>query len=179
MRFSPFLLLTFVCFPSAAAAQGNVGLMTPWDFKKTIENLTSYSTRLSPMLDEVKPLEWKDAADGYSAQQQLLKSQLASIAILTRNLANDPERLPEVLDLFFRYENFDITLASLVEGVRRYQNPAVADLLTGMRNENSPVRQALKNYMLELAAAKDREFRIVDLEAQRCRGQLLKPGRRN
>ena len=153
--------------------------MTPWDFKKTIENLTDYSKRLHPMLEQVKSADWKDAPEGYAAQQKLVKTQLESIAILTQNLAKDPERLPEVLDLFFRYETFDLTLASLVEGVRRYQNPAVADLITGMRNANSPARQALKDYMMELATTKDQELRIVDREAQRCRGVLLKPSRRN
>ena len=172
MRFSPFLLLALVS--NQVFAQNPSGLMTSWDFKKTIENLTLYSKRLNPILDQVKPAEWKDAPEGYVAQQQLVKTQLASIAILTQNLAKDPERLPIALDLFFRYENFDITLASLVDGIRRYQNPAVADLINGVRNENSPARQALKDYLVDLAATRDQEFRIVDQEAQRCRGQLLK-----
>ena len=137
-----------------------------------------YSKRLDPILDQVKPAEWRDSPDGYSGQQKLVKVQLQSIAILTQNLAKDPERLPLVLDLFFRYENLEVTLSSLVEGVRRYQNPAVADLITGLRNENSPARQSLKDYVMELAAVKDQEFRIVDQEAQRCRGMLLKPSRR-
>ena len=180
MRFSSFLFaMAFVLVPGQVAAQGNAGLTTPWDFKKTIENLTLYSKRLHPMLDQVKPEEWKDAPDAYTAQQQLVKTQLESIALLSQNLAKDPERLPIVLDLFFRYENFEITLASLVEGVRRYQNPAVADLITGLRNENSPARQSLKDYVMELAASRDQEFRIMDQEAQRCRGLLLKPTRRN
>lgn len=172
-----FLILLAI-FPSHLAAQNNGGLTTPWDFKKTFENLTSYSKRLHPMLDQVKPSAWADAPEGYGAQQQLVKSQLDSITILTQNLMKDPERLPMVLDLFFRYENFDITLASLVEGVRRYQNPAVADLITGLRNENSPARQSLKNYLVELASTKDQEFRIADEEAQRCRGTILKSPRR-
>ena len=173
MRFSPFFLLAL--FSTQVFAQSRAsGLMTPWDFKKTIENLTLYSKRLNPMLDQVKPREWTNAPDGYVAQQQLVKTQLSSIAILTQGLAKDPERLPIALDLLFRYENFDITLASLVDGIRRYQNPAVADLINGVRNENSPARQALKDYVVDLAATKDQEFRIVDQEAQRCRGQILK-----
>ena len=178
MRF-PSFLFAIAIVPSQIVAQGNAGLTTPWDFKKTIENLSLYSKRLNPILDQVKPGEWRDAPAAYTAQQQLVKTQLESIAILTQNLAKDPERLPVVLDLFFRYENFELTLASLVEGVRRYQNPAVADLITGLRNENSPARQSLKDYMVELAATRDQEFRIVDQEAQRCRGMLLKPTRRN
>ena len=178
MRSFPFLLLALAAIPArVVSAQSPAGLVTPWDFKKTIENLTLYSKRLNPMLDQVRPVEWKGAPEGYVAQQKLVKTQLASIAILTQNLAKDPERLPLALDLFLRYENFDITLASLTDGVRRYQNPAVADLINGVRNENSPARQALKDYVVDLAAIKDQEFRIVDQEAQRCRGQLLKPTR--
>lgn len=178
MRLLVFLL-TLPLLPATASAQSSGGLMTPWDFKRTIENLTQYSTRLNPLLDQVKPSEWKDAPEGYSGQQKMVKTQLASITFLTQNLAKDPERLPVVLDLFFRYENFDVTLASLLEGVRRYQNPAVADLITGLRNEISPARQSLKDYMVDLATTKDQELRIVDQEAQRCRGSLLKPTRRN
>lgn len=170
---SLFLLL-FALPSTGLFGQSNSGLTNPWDFKKTIENLTVYSTKLKPMLDEVKPLEWRNAPEGYAAQQTLVKTQLQSISVLLQALAKDPEHLPAVLDLFFRYENFNITLGSLVEGVRRYQNPAVADLITGLRNENAPARQGLKDYMVELATAKDLEFRIVDQEAQRCRGSILK-----
>ena len=169
-----FFYLLAVLSAGGLCAQEHPGLMTSWDFKKTIEGLTSYSKRLIPILDQVKASEWRGAPDGYASQQKLVKSQLDSIAVLTQNLAKDPERLPMILDLFFRYENFDLSLASLVEGVRRYQNPAVADLLTGLRNEHAPARQGLKDYMLELASTKDQEFRIVDQEAQRCRGTILK-----
>jgi len=170
---SLFLFLIPV-LPTALSGQSNTGLTNPWDFKKTIENLTLYSGKLTPILDGVRPDEWRGAPAGYAAQQTMVKTQLSSITILLQGLAKDPERLPAVLDLFFRYENFDITLASLIEEVRRYQNPAVADLITGMRNENSPARQGLKDYMVELATTKDQELRIVDQEAQRCRGQLLR-----
>jgi hypothetical protein len=179
MKRFPLFLLPIALLPAGLFGQTNSGLTNPWDFKKTIENLTRYSGKLAPMLDSVKPAEWPDAPGGYTEQQKLVKSQLESITILLQALTKDPERLPAVLDLFFRYENFDITLASLMEGVRRYQNPAVADLITGLRNENSPARQGLKDYMVELAATKDQELRIVDQEAQRCRGQILKAPRRD
>jgi hypothetical protein len=170
----PLRRLSWFLFPLTLIAQDGGGLQNPWDFRKTIESLTSYSKRLAPMLDQVKPGEWSGAPEGYAAQQKLIKTQLDSIAYLTSTLAKDPERLPDVLDLFFRYENFEITLNSLVEGVRRYQNPAVADLITGLRNENAPARQGLKDYMVELATTKDQELRIVDKEAQRCRSSILK-----
>jgi hypothetical protein len=147
-----FLFLVTLLLPAQSFGQG---LTNPWDFKKTIENLTAYSGKLTPILDNLKPEEWSDAPAGYAAQQQLIRTQLASITVLLQALSKDPERLPAVLDLFFRYENFDITLASLLEGVRRYQNPAVADLITGLRNENAPARLGLKEYMVELATTQD------------------------
>ena len=172
MKPTSLLLSLVALLPASLLGQSDAGLTTPWDFKKTVENLTSYSAKLTPLLDGVKPEDWRGAAEGYAGQQKLIKTQLASITILLQDLKKDPERLPLVLDLFFRYENFDITLASLLEGVRRYQNPAVAELITSLRNENGPARQGLKDYMVELATTKDQEFRVVDQEAQRCRGQL-------
>ena len=103
-----------------------------------------------------------------------MTTQLRSIQLVAASLLKDPERLPIALDLFFRYETFDVTLGSLIEGVRRYQNPALADLISGMRTENAGLRQNLKDYMLELAVTKEQEFRIADQEAQRCRTGILK-----
>src|SRR5882757_2658223 len=109
MKWFPSLLLPLmVVIPARpVAAQSNGGLTTPWDFKKTIENLGVYSKRLNPLLDQVKPAEWRDAPEGYAAQQKLVKTQLESISVLTQSLSKDPERPPVVLDLFFRYENFE------------------------------------------------------------------------
>ena len=63
-------------------------------------------------------------------------------------------------------------LNSLVDGVRHYQNPAIGDLLMGVLAENSSNRDKLRQYITDLANTKEQEFKIVDQEAQRCRGVL-------
>jgi hypothetical protein len=65
------------------------------------------------------------------------------------------------------------TLGSLVEGIRKYQNPALADLTQSVMAENSNNLDRLRHYLQDLAAQKEQEFQIADREAQRCRSVLL------
>ena len=60
-------------------------------------------------------------------------------------------------------------LDSLSEGVRRYQNPALAELIQGTISENLVHRARLRNYLSELVATKQDELRIANEEAQSCR----------
>ena len=66
-------------------------------------------------------------------------------------------------------------LGSLIEGIRKYQNGAVGDLVQGIMNENSGNRERLRQYIVDLANEKEQEFQIADKEAQRCRGTILRP----
>jgi hypothetical protein len=58
--------------------------------------------------------------------------------------------------------------------VRRYQNPAVGDLMISVMAANSTNRDQLRQYITDLAETKEQEFQIVDKEAQRCRGNLVR-----
>src|SRR5579883_2894924 len=73
---------------------------------------------------------------------------------------------------YVRLQSLENRLHSLADGVRKYQNPAVGDLLLGVLAENSSNRDNLRQYITDLAAQKEQEFQIVDKEAQRCRGIL-------
>ena len=66
------------------------------------------------------------------------------------------------------------TFGSVIEGIRKYQNPAIADLLQGVINENSANRDKFRQFVTDLATQKEQEFQVVDKEAQRCRGVLMK-----
>jgi hypothetical protein len=44
----------------------------------------------------------------------------------------------------------------------------------GVSAENSANRDKLRQYITDLAAAKEQEFDVADKEAQRCRGMLTK-----
>jgi len=78
------------------------------------------------------------------------------------------------MDTYFRLQTMEQMLGSLATGVRRYQNPAIGDLLSGIANENAANREFLEQYLKDLAAVREAEFQIADAEAQRCRGILSK-----
>ena len=61
-----------------------------------------------------------------------------------------------------------------MESIRKYQNPAVGELVQGIMYENSGDRDRLREYVRELATEKEQEFQIADKEAQRCRGTLMR-----
>lgn len=63
-------------------------------------------------------------------------------------------------------------LDSLEEGIRKYQNPALAELLRGAMTENAVHVEKFRQYIVQLAAVKEHEWTVMNEEAQRCRGQL-------
>src|SRR5579871_5669215 len=141
-----------------------------------IASLSSQASRLKPILDQLTPKEWvaKGAPDAYLAQWKGAQDELVYLTDSAKALEKQPERLPLALDTYFRLQSLELKLNSLVEGVRNYQNPAVGDLLIGVAAENSANRDKLRQYITDLASAKEQEFEIADKEAQRCRGTLSK-----
>ena len=91
-----------------------------------------------------------------------------------QSLRKQPEKLTLALETLFRLQSVESQVNSLVDGVRRYQNPAVGDLLVSVVSANSANRDQLRQYVTDLAQTKEQEFQIVDTEAQRCRGTLTR-----
>jgi ABC-type transporter Mla subunit MlaD len=89
-------------------------------------------------------------------------------------MKKQPEKLTVGLDTLFRLQAVEAQVNSLLEGVRRYQNPAVGDLLVSVVSANSGNRDKLRQYITDLAQTKEEEFQVVDREAQRCRGTLMR-----
>jgi hypothetical protein len=168
-------LLCFV-LPALAAtvwptAAQQSGFVPEWEIRKTVAAIAAQCQRLQPLLDQVNPKDWvaKGAPEAYVTQWNSTRTNLEHMRVSAENLTREPERLTFALDTFFRLGAFESMLGSLAEGVRKYQNPAIADLLHGVMSENSANREKLRAYMLELAEAKEQEFRVVNQEAQRCR----------
>jgi len=116
----------------------------------------------------------KGAPDTYIAQWKSGMAQLKGLSALATQIAPQPDRLEDVLSVLFRIQSLEITAGSLNDGLRRYQNPALAELLSGTLAESTPSREKLQQFALALAADKEKEFQIVDKEAQRCRGNLTR-----
>ncbi len=140
-----------------------------------LRSLKSGSERYQPILEEVKPQEWmaKGAPEAYVKQLKALRDEIGYLQQTADELSKKPDRTTKALEAYLRLQSVNSMMDSIVEGVRRYQNPAVADLLEGIMNENGDIAQQLRDYLVELVASKENECRIANEEAQRCRATLI------
>ena len=140
-------------------------------------SFSAQAKRLKPILDQLTPQEWvsKGAPDTYVTQWRGAQDELGYLVNSVSSLEKQPDRLTVALDAYFRVQSLADRLNSLVDGVRKYQNPAVGDLLVGVAGENATNRDKLRQYVTDLAANKEEEFQVVDKEAQRCRGVVNAP----
>jgi hypothetical protein len=127
------------------------------------------------MMDQIKPDQWvaKGASDTYVAQWKTSKDQCKALVADAVALAQAPYKIVDVLKVLFRVQFLEISMGSLEEGLRKYQNPALAELLNGTRAENIPLREKLQQYAIDLADQREQDYKVADAEAQRCRGQLV------
>jgi hypothetical protein len=158
--------------------------MDPGDVSAAAKSIAERSAHLKPMLDEVHPPEWvaKGAPETYVSQWNSLKEQNQAIAsdmaVIARNAEakqNDAVQaatLGPLLQALFRVHRFDGDLEGLRGAIRRYQNPALADLIESVAEGGERGVETLQRYAVQLAADKDRQLDVVDKEAQRCRALL-------
>jgi len=137
-------------------------------------SIAAHSARLTPFLEQVHAKDWvaKGAPETYSAQVTSAQAQIQGIESDMANLAQHPERMQECMKALFRVQSFHRSLDSLMGGLRKYQNPALADLIQSVAVEDQEDLGKLQDYILELANQKEQEYLVVDHEAQRCRASL-------
>jgi hypothetical protein len=167
-------------FCGAWLCQGQTAELTPaWNMRKALDDLVSQSQRLAPMLEEIKPAEWtgKGAPETYIDQHKSVLAEMGYLKRTAEDLARQPESLPTALQLYFRLQALEAMLDSLSQGVRRYQDPALANLMQTTISDNDSHRVRLGEYLMELATTKEAEFRAADSEAQRCRVELIRQPR--
>jgi hypothetical protein len=151
------------------------GVPQEWEVRKDLAVLVEQIGKLKPLLDAVKPAEWiqKGAPEAYVAQRDAVVAESSYVTRSAGELAADTERLTLALETYLRLESLDALLDSLNEGIRKYQNPALADLIRGAMTDGAAARNKLKQYVVQLAALKEDQLRVADREAQRCRESLL------
>lgn len=176
-----FFRYTFRIVAMAVAGQlctlaQQAGVPTDWDVQKLVRAIAEQSGRMQPLVEQIRPSEWvaKGASDTYVQQWNSAHAQAQTVKLSADNLVQEPERLSAALDTYFRLQNLEIVLSSLIDGVRKYQNPALADLVRSVLSENNASRQQLRQYLVDLAAVKEQEFKVMDEEAQRCRESISK-----
>jgi hypothetical protein len=160
-------------------AAGGGSIASEWDIRTTVKVLNQQTAQLLPILDSLKVKEWTAAGASSVYEQQLdsAKVQLQGFSPAVTEFERHVEKLSSALDVFFRLQNLDAVLGSLTDGVTRYQNPALGELMQGILGQYQNSRQQLRQYMLDLATSKEQEYELMDREAQRCRGDLLRQSR--
>ena len=170
-----YILPLLVPIALALPAQAQ-GVSAPWDISQTLMSLAEQTQRLTPILDQLTPQQWekKGAPAAYTSQWRNARNEVGYLLGAAQSLRKQPEKLTLALETLFRLQAVESQVNSLVDGVRRYQNPAVGDLLVSVVSANSANRDQLRQYVTDLAMTKEQEFQIVDTEAQRCRGTLTR-----
>ena len=162
-------------FAIFASAQEK-GIEPEWDIRPVLKDIAARSQGMLPVLEQIDTaaMTKNGAPDTYLSQLNESKVQAKALATEALALANSPDKLSADLLTFFRMQSLERTVLSIEEGIRKYWNPAVADLLASEMAENSANRDRFQHYILDLAAEKEQEYAIMDREAQRCRGDLAK-----
>lgn len=136
--------------------------------------ISQRSEHLKPMIEEVHAADWaaKGAPEAYAAQWRSLTEQNQAIEDDMTAIAQNPEAMQDVMRALFRVHRFDSDLDGLLGAVRRYQNPALADLIESVAAGDRSGVEKLQQYVLDLANEKERQLDVEDKEAQRCRSML-------
>ncbi len=172
MKFASLFLIA-IANPHLQGQTG--GVSTEWDLRRLLDALVVQTDHLKSVIAQVKTdaMVANGAPQAYISQWKTAQTELTYLQGSVESLAKQPERLPLALDAFFRMQAMESTLGSVFEGMRKYQNPALADLLQGVVNENSTNRDRLRQYIQDLSVQKEQEFQVADKEAQRCRATIL------
>src|SRR5438132_13941426 len=120
------------------------------DIRQALDQITGHAKRLLTLLDQLEPENWvssKGAPEAYVGQWKSSRAQAQALIVDGQSLAKEPDKLPVALQTYFRVQAVQSLVGSLVEAIRKYQNPAMADLFTGVAAEGSVDRERLRQYM--------------------------------
>ena len=167
------LTFAFLATLVTAAAQ-EAGLPPEWEVRKHLDDLVAQTSRFDPVLNQLQPDTWvsNGAPEAYVTQYKSLRDEVKYLGQVAANLARQPERMSVAFDAYQRLQLIESRLQSLAEGIRRYQNPAVADLLLSLVTETNGSRDRLRQYVFELIAQREKERDVLEKEAQRCRASI-------
>lgn len=171
--------LIFLTLSFAALAQ-QAGVAPEWEARRDIPALPEKIKKLLPVLQQLHPEQWvaKGASDAYVQQWKSVQAEAGYLQTTVDSLAKQPDKLTLALEAYFRMLAIETRMGNLVEAIRKYQNPALADLLQSMAADNLTARVGLQQYITDVATQRESEWKIMESEAQRCRTQMTAPGSR-
>lgn len=167
-------LLSLVFFFLLSSLLPAQGFSAPWDVSQTATSLAAQAERLTPLLDQLKPTEWKGAPEAYTTQAKGIRDEAGYLVDAANAFVKQPEKLSLAIATYFRMQSVEKMVDSLADGVRRYQDPRLGDEMVTTVAANYGNRDMLRQYISDLASTREEEFKVIDSEAQRCRGDLLR-----
>jgi len=170
---SPF----FLTAQQAAQPPAPAGLESPWDLRNILTALVKDNEQLKLVIAQLNPQRWYDekgAPSTYVIQWTTAQRQVNDVVVASRLLSQNTESLSQALDTYFRLEALETSARSLDEGAHKYGDRATADKLSELIGRNFSSRERFRDYLRDLAASKEQDFKIADAEAQRCRGMISK-----
>jgi hypothetical protein len=145
----------------------------------TFNQISQRAARLEPMLEQLHPNDWtaRGAPDTYIAQWTSILQQFRAVESDMATLAQHPghgaeAHITDCLKALFRLQSTHQMLDSLMGGTRKYQNPALADLIESVASETNADVDRVQQYVMQISDEKEQQFSVVDREAQRCRATL-------
>jgi uncharacterized protein YecE (DUF72 family) len=139
-----------------------------------LNRIAKQTARLTPLLEQVHAQDWvaKGASETYAAQLESIRAQVQAVGTEMAGIAQHPDNMQECLKGLFRVLTLHGSMQSLMGGLRRYQNAALADLIESVASEDQSDLEKLQTHILDLANRREQEYLIVDHEAQRCRAEI-------
>jgi len=153
------------------------GIDNAWTVRAILDELLKDNEKLEPLLAQMNPQQWvaqKGASEVYIQQWQTERTQLQEFTAAAKLLGQKTESLSLALDAYFRLEALEFTSRSLEEAVTRYGDRFTADQFNGLIARNFSRRERFRDYIRDLAASSEQNFKLADEEAQRCRGMISK-----
>lgn len=140
----------------------------------TFTKIAQRAGRLGPMLEQLHPKDWvaKGAAETYVAQWNSVLTQFRAVQTDMTALAQHPGHISDTMKGLFRLQATHPAVDSLMGGTRKYQNPALADLIESVASENLADIDKVERYLVQITMDEEQQYAVVDHEAQRCRATL-------
>ena len=173
----PALFIALGSFGGLEAQQE--GVIPRWEIIELTKRLDESARDIQRILSQARPKDWvkEGAPDAYIGQHNILRSDLSSLALSAQALQRKPEKLSIAIDTFLWLDRVGSMLKSLTAAVRKYQNPALGELLASAGNRAATSEETLKGYLRQLAVEREAELEISHSEAQRCRETLIRQPR--
>lgn len=162
----------------AASYAPQAGVLPEWEVRKLVDKVVADLGKIGSMFEQLDPARWQDssAASVYSPYWKAAQAEIKSVEVTAAKFGQQPEKLTSGLDFLYRLDTLHGQVSLLSQGVRRYQNPALADLLDATMREAALSRDTIRQHVYDLATLREKELEVASNEAQRCRAQLAKPG---